>query len=82
MALNCKVVESKKDTPVVDYPCLMEYNSEGWKLIVLATGKTTGIRVLSDNEMAYIGSIEDGWYSFDNKQWWKPYNGSVTFSNK
>ena len=82
MALNCKVVESKKDTPVVDYPCLMEYNSEGHKLIVLATGKTTGIRVSSDEEIDYIGTIEDCWYAFDDNTWWKPYNGSVTLSNK
>lgn len=80
MTLNCKVGDGRGNNYIVDYPCLMEWKREGGVLIVLAIAEKEGIRVI--DALNETGVIETCFINFTDSSSWKPYNGSVTFSNK
>ena len=85
MALNCSIEFIPEYERVIDYPCLMEYTGPSFpdnKRIVLAIEEGTGIDMINDHNQNTVGAIQYGFINFSDEIMWKPYNGSVTFSNK
>jgi len=79
--------EDKQEEYIIDYPCLMKsidpdprYNEH--ICIILALSEYSGIPLVNTFDESLVGRIDDDWISFEDEEYWKPYNKAVTFCNK
>lgn len=80
-----KIIEHKQEEVKVEYPCLMESTDPNFPdstRVVLAIDENSGIDIINSHNPLTQGTLHYDFVEFSDEDYWKPYNDSVTFSNK
>ena len=78
MKVTVNEAEGKKEE--IKYPVLMQYVGCTTKLVVLFTGETEGVTVVSGHGYA-VGHASDQFESSKDTEAWKKFTGTITLEN-